>query len=226
MTRLQEMETVHREVRDVEHEGRPGRAVVIERPYATTVEDLWDALTNPERLPRWFLPVEGDLRLGGRYALQGNASGEVTECEPPTHFAATWEFNGATSWIDVRLEADGDGARLRLEHIALLDDQEMWLRYGPGAVGVGWDLALFGLAEHLRTGEAVTVDPEAALGGEGQAMITRSSDGWGEASIAYGTPEDAARLAAARTLAFYTGTEEPESDAEPAGGGEKGPDPT
>ena len=33
----------------------------------------------PERIPRWFLPVSGDLRLGGRYQLEGNAGGEVLE---------------------------------------------------------------------------------------------------------------------------------------------------
>ena len=31
------------------------------------IDDVWDACTNPERIPRWFLPVSGDLRLGGRY---------------------------------------------------------------------------------------------------------------------------------------------------------------
>ena len=45
------------------------RALTISRVYDTTPEDLWDACTNPERLPRWFLPVSGDLRPGGRYAV-------------------------------------------------------------------------------------------------------------------------------------------------------------
>ena len=48
------------------------RTLTISRVYDTGIEDLWDACTNPERIPRWFLPVSGDLELGGRYALEGN----------------------------------------------------------------------------------------------------------------------------------------------------------
>ena len=53
---------VNREVRDVEREGRTARVVVASRTYDTSVEDLWDAITTAERIPRWFLPIEGDLR--------------------------------------------------------------------------------------------------------------------------------------------------------------------
>ncbi len=49
--------------------------VVARRRYAGAVDEVWDALTNPERIPRWFLPISGELRLGGRYQLTGNAGG-------------------------------------------------------------------------------------------------------------------------------------------------------
>jgi uncharacterized protein YndB with AHSA1/START domain len=194
-----------REVRTCERDGRPARAIVVERTYDTTVADVWDAVTNRERIPRWFLPIEGDLRLGGHYQLQGNASGEVIACDPPARLAVTWEFGGAVSWVDVRLDDDPDGgARLRLEHVALVDDLDMWDQYGPGAAGIGWDLALFGLGEHLRTGADVAANAEAG-GGPGAEFMARSSEAWCEADIASGTPEDVARAAADRTLAAYTG---------------------
>jgi hypothetical protein len=50
------------------------RTVTVSQVYDADLEDLWDACTNPERIPRWFLPVTGDLRVGGRYQLEGNAS--------------------------------------------------------------------------------------------------------------------------------------------------------
>ena len=50
-----------REVRDVEHDGKPARAIEGSRLYSTETDDLWDALTNAERIPRWFLPIRGDL---------------------------------------------------------------------------------------------------------------------------------------------------------------------
>jgi uncharacterized protein YndB with AHSA1/START domain len=209
---------VRREVRTCEHDGRPARAIVVERTYDTTVADVWDAVTNRERIPRWFLPIEGDLRLGGHYQLEGNASGEVIACDPPTHLAVTWEFGGAVSWVDVHVGDDPDGgARLRLEHVALVDDIDMWDEYGPGAAGIGWDLAFYGLAEHLRTGAVVAVEAE-ATGGPGAEFMARSSQAWCEADIASGRPEDVARAAADRTLAAYTGGGDPGDGDAPSGG--------
>ena len=46
---------------------------MLERTYETTIVDLWDAITSAERIPRRFLPISGDLRLGGRYQLEGHA---------------------------------------------------------------------------------------------------------------------------------------------------------
>ncbi|MEZ4452035.1 MAG: SRPBCC family protein [Nannocystaceae bacterium] len=169
--------------------------------------DLWDAITSPERIPRWFLPITGELRLGGRYQLQGNAGGQITRCEPPRILALTWEFGGEVSWVDVVLEEDGDGARLHLEHTAHVDD-DRWRQFGPGAVGVGWDLTLLGLGLHVAGGE--TRDPAAegaawARSDEGKAFIRRSSDAWRAASVAAGTDPAEAAKAAAGTTAFYTG---------------------
>lgn len=198
-----------RAVRTCEHDGQPARALVIERTYPTTVDDMWDAVTNPERLPRWFLPVAGDLRLGGRYQLEGNAGGEITTCDAPKHLALTWEFGGATSWVDVHLTEDPTGGtRLRLDHMALVEDNEIWDQFGPGAVGIGWDLGLFALAEHVRTGDQVKID-ETDPDGPAPGLMAESSAAWCEADIASGTPEDTARAAAARTLAAYTGSETP-----------------
>src|SRR5262245_27499912 len=73
-----------------EVDGTPVRVVAARRRYRGAIDDVWDALTNAERIPRWFLPVTGDLRLGGRYQLQGNAGGAITACEAPRMFAVTW----------------------------------------------------------------------------------------------------------------------------------------
>lgn len=39
---------------------------------------------------------------------------------------------------------------MTLEHTAFIEDH--WNQFGPGAVGIGWDLAVMGLARHLATG--------------------------------------------------------------------------
>ncbi len=198
MDALRFIGAVTREVRAIDKDGRPARVVAAACCYDTTVEDVWDCITNPERLPRWFLPVSGDLRRGGRYQLQGNAGGEITACHPPRRLELTWEFGGQTSWVRVELAALSDGgAQLRLEHTVPVDDH--WNRYGPGAVGVGWELTLLGLSRHIARDSTGGPPPDM------KDLARRSSEAWGQASIAAGTGEAAARAAVERTTKFYAG---------------------
>src|SRR5262245_62152759 len=151
-----------RRVENRDYQGKPALVAIAVRTYDTTVEDLWDAITTPERLVRWFLPIEGDLKLGGRYQLKGNAGGTITRCNPPEALDRTWEFGGGTSWVNLRVAPDGRRARLTLEHIAHRDGigEEHLKQFGPGAVGIGWDLAFHGLERHLAA-PAATLDPAA-----------------------------------------------------------------
>ena len=66
--------------------------VRIEDRYGTDVEDLWSALTDPERLARWYGEVEGDLHEGGQFRvyLEGpdiNAAGANRGMRPPASTA-------------------------------------------------------------------------------------------------------------------------------------------
>ncbi|HUQ79681.1 MAG TPA: SRPBCC family protein [Gemmatimonadaceae bacterium] len=198
---------VTRVVRNRMHDGKPARVVIASRTYDTTVEDLWDALTSAERIPRWFMPISGDLQLGGRYQLQGNAGGTITACEPPKHVALTWEFGGDVSWVDVTLAATDDGrAHLELEHTAHVPDN-LWDQFGPGAVGVGWDSALAGLERDIAGDVMPPLAERMAwlASAEGNEFVRLASADWGRASIASGADEAAATSAAARTTAAYTG---------------------
>jgi uncharacterized protein YndB with AHSA1/START domain len=196
---------VTRGVRNFEKDGKPASTVTLTRLYGTDADDLWDALTSKERIPRWFLPVEGDLRLGGKYQLKGNAGGTITACTPLSHFAATWEFGGGTSWIDVTVAAESGKARLTLEHTAIIEDH--WNKFGPGAVGIGWDLALMGLARHLETG--APADHAAAMAWmgspNGKAFMSQSGELWRAAHVASGADPASAKERSDRTIAFYRG---------------------
>jgi uncharacterized protein YndB with AHSA1/START domain len=199
-----------RQVESRSHLGKPANVGIATRLYDTSVDDLWEALTTAERLRRWFLPVEGDLKLGGRYQLKGNAGGTITRCDPPEALDLTWEFAGGTSWVNVRLVAENDKARLTLEHIAHEDGigKEHFAKFGPGATGVGWDLSLHGLKLHLANPDA-PVDPAAfeawTSSSEGKAFVRESGEAWGEAYIASGADPEEARAQAAETIKFYTG---------------------
>jgi uncharacterized protein YndB with AHSA1/START domain len=183
------------------------RVVTITQTYKADVDDVWNACTDPERIPRWFLPVSGELRLGGKYQLEGNAGGTVERCDPPHSFTATWEYGGEISWIEVRFASDGsDRTRFTLEHVAHVDD-ERWAEFGPGAVGVGWDGMVLGLALHVETGGGMDpAEAQAWMGSpEGVQFMKESSEAWYTAAVAAGETEEAARAAADRTTAAYTG---------------------
>ena len=198
-----------REVADREWQGKPARAVIAARTYDTDPADLWDALTNPERLPRWFLPIEGDLKPGGRYQFQGNAGGTIARCDPPEALEVTWEFGGGVSWVNLRLAPEGEGTKLTLEHIFRAEDLEgdHWKQYGPGAVGVGWDLGFLGLRLHIESGgeRPPEADPAWMASDEAKAMIRASGDAWGAADIANGEDHQAARERAQRTIVAFSG---------------------
>jgi uncharacterized protein YndB with AHSA1/START domain len=209
-----------RTVSIVDLDGRPARCVQVSRSYPTDVTDLWDALTNPDRIPRWFLPIKGDLRHGGQYQLEGNAGGTVELCEPPRRFRVTWVMGeGAPTRLTVTLtdEPGSDATRLQLEHVGHVPD-EFWAQFGPGATGVGWDLTLHGLGLHLSSG--ATTDPQQfatwTVCAEGTEFIQRSSEAWKEAAIASGAPAEEAAASAARTFAFYTGRPDQADQADQA----------
>lgn len=204
---LAEIEKVHREVAEGELPAGTGRSVRLQRDYDAAIEDVWDALTDPTRLGRWFLPVSGDLRLGGRYQLEGNAGGEILVCQRPERLRVSWVYGEPTgpedvSEVEVRLTPLDDGTtRLLLEHTAIVPE-DRWTEYGPGAVGVGWDQGLLGLGLHLAGGSVG--DPLAwQLSADGRRFATRSSEAWGDANRAAGADPGAAAQAVANTTAFY-----------------------
>ena len=199
-----------REVRNTEHNGEPARMVVGARTYATNLDDLWSALTDPERISRWFAPVSGDLEEGGLYQIEGNANGTITRCTPPEAFDVTWEFAGNTSYLSVRLAPYGDGARLTLEHTMLKDaaNETHWNTYGPGATGVGWDLSFLGMGLFLD-GDGNDIDRDVVnvwmTSERGKKLMRSCAIAWGEADITAGEDPGTARAKATKTAAFYCG---------------------
>ncbi len=111
---VREIEAVKREVGPGRIAAGEGRAVRLERTYDSPIEDVWDALTDPARIGRWFLPISGDYRVGGRYQFEGNAGGEIVSCERPNRLRVTWVYGEVTSpadisEVEVRLTSVGEG---------------------------------------------------------------------------------------------------------------------
>ena len=205
---VRELEATTREVGSGRIAAGEGRAVRLRRTYDAPIQEVWDAVTSPERIGRWFLPISGDFRIGGRYQLEGNAGGEIVACERPHRLRVTWVYGEVTSSTDVselelRLTSAGeDATTLELEHTAIVPE-DAWAMFGPGAVGVGWDGGLLGLSLYLRTGSTLE-DPIAwQMSEEGRRFNTLASVAWGAANEAAGADPEAAASAVANTAAFY-----------------------
>ncbi len=148
--------------------------VVLRRGYDAPIGDVWDAVTQPDRIKRWFMPISGELRAGGSFQLEGNAGGEILTCEPPSLLRVT--FGGPASIVELRLTPQGDGETLlELEHTVPIEMAQS----GAGAlwVGPGWDGALMGLDLFLR-GEAVGDPVAAASSPQVQEFSKQSVHAW------------------------------------------------
>jgi Activator of Hsp90 ATPase homolog 1-like protein len=75
--------------------------VRMRRSYDTPIQDVWEAVTQPDRIGRWLLPISDDLRVGGSFHLEGNAGGQILTCEPPRLLRTT--FGDPNSIVELRL---------------------------------------------------------------------------------------------------------------------------
>jgi uncharacterized protein YndB with AHSA1/START domain len=194
-----QLNAIHRQVeRQPTADGAGERvSVLLRRGYDTAAQDVWDAVTDPDRIKRWLMPISGDLRVGGSFQLEGNAGGEILACEPPRLLRVT--FGDPNSIVELRLTAQGDGDTvLELEHTVPIEVAQS----GAGAmwVGPGWDGALLGLGLFLR-GEAVGDPVAAASSPEARAFSKESVHAWAAVVEDSGTAT-AEQLAAATEVSL------------------------
>ena len=126
----------------------------------------------------------------------------------------TWLFgDNPPSEVEVRLSPGPDGDTVfELEHSGI-ENPEQWEKFGPGAVGVGWDLAIAALGLHLCGDD---VDPAAwEQSPEAKECKIASSTAWGIAFETFGAAPDVVASVVANTTAFYTGEPSPTPSHEP-----------
>jgi uncharacterized protein YndB with AHSA1/START domain len=106
-----------------------GDRVIHEVRYPQPVPAVWRALTDAAALASWLMPNDFVPEVGHRFRLDarpdfGVIDGEVLEVRPPSLLRCRWTVQGVPTTLTIRLEADGDGTRLELEHVRLGPDAQ------------------------------------------------------------------------------------------------------
>jgi uncharacterized protein YndB with AHSA1/START domain len=135
---MTEDQGTRRGILTTEDDGR--RRLEFRRSWPDPIEDVWSALTEPERLARWIGVYDGERGTGGRgtFAMtheEGEPVGEpmtIVECDPPRRLVIEWVQQDTDAWrVDLDLWREGDRTVLRFVQF-----------YGAGAdvtdFALGW----------------------------------------------------------------------------------------
>jgi uncharacterized protein YndB with AHSA1/START domain len=139
------------------------RVVKIERTFAASAEDVFDAWTNPEVMRRWFhagpdweTPVaEVDLRVGGTVRVvmrrpdgtEGGGGGEYVLIDRPNRLVMRWAFDDEPSNEQlIELSFEESAGRTTV----LLVNSGISTGYRRGRQELGWDLCLAELGREME----------------------------------------------------------------------------
>jgi uncharacterized protein YndB with AHSA1/START domain len=133
-------------LRDEKQSDEKARWVERETMVEASPEEVWEALTDEDRLEEWMAPeVELDPVEGGEIAVRDGddrRSGTVETVEEEERFAFTWTRPGeGESFVEFTIEALPGGTRVKVVETAV----------GPTAMAFGgWGAKLAHLEHILR----------------------------------------------------------------------------
>jgi uncharacterized protein YndB with AHSA1/START domain len=138
------------------------REIVIAAP----VERVWELITQPEHIGRWFgdagAEAHGDV-ITMRWEEYGTALLHVEHSEPPRRFAYRWTANGIpadappvqgnSTLVEFTLEPTGAGTRLRVVEsgFATLDFSPAEQAERHAGNTEGWGIELGHLEQYAQT---------------------------------------------------------------------------
>ena len=139
-----------------------GKGVVrMEDRLGAGIDDVWRALTDPDRLAHWYGEVEGELSQGGefrvRIALSGERIGRVEACEPPRRLLLAMRDPdpqpGQPGQTVIEVQLIAEGARTRL----VWETRGMPVNLLP-AYGAGIQIHVEHLADYINGREFRNVE--------------------------------------------------------------------
>lgn len=133
--------------------------VVYTRTFKASVEDVWAAVTEPERMARWIGTWRGDPPSGSVQFIM-TAEGEdvpaatywIDACHPPTRLNTHSVDEDGTEWR-LELDLDETGGVTTLTFAQAVTDPATVEHVGPG-----WDFYLDRLSVALEGGDVGELD--------------------------------------------------------------------
>lgn len=113
----------------------------LDHQYKTTIEKLWAALTDSNKLAKWVLENDFKPIVGHRFQFRsqpneywdGIINGEVLIVDPPTRLSYTWAVGEEKHVVNWTLQDLGDGnVKLHLEQTGISNAQ------GLAGAKYGW----------------------------------------------------------------------------------------
>lgn len=149
----------------VKKQGDDRFEMTLTMPSAHSLDDIWGALTKPEKLAKWLGPVSGKLAKGGVYHIAAAATGQISVCEPKRRLALTFvggsmKEGGVEQALDITFGTEGKGRAkhsvIRLKITARQSDVPLasWAANGPAALGIGWEIIALSLGQYLDAPKA------------------------------------------------------------------------
>ncbi len=132
----------------------------VTRTFQAPIEDVWAAITEPERVARWLGAWTGDPSTGTvQFAMTfegqeppGDAM-EIRECDPPRRLAVTSQVGEQRWYLDVDL-SEADGVTTLAFSQPDVDPEDSL------SVGPGWEFYLDRLVAAETDGDLATIDFE------------------------------------------------------------------
>ena len=140
-------------------ESRDGaRCLVIEREFRAPIDDVWAAVTEPDRMARWIGTWTGDpatRRVEFRMTFEGDDPSaedvEIRECDPPRRLAVTTHAEGQSWQLELDL-SEADGVTTLVFTQPGVDPVE------AESVGPGWEYYLDRLVAAETEGDVGSID--------------------------------------------------------------------
>ena len=112
-----------------------GRGVIhMEDVYPTDIDDLWSAISDPARLARWLVDIEGDAGVGNTIGVHFTSGWDgtlrVDACAAPHSLIVTASDGDGETVMEATLTPEGDGTRLVVEERGLPLDE--YVGHGSG----------------------------------------------------------------------------------------------